>query len=74
MVVAEHLGGDVAAAARVIEGAEASYAVWPVSRALTFRDVVHYLAVTSYCHAHGAHAAISSDVRPVIDAVIPHTL
>jgi hypothetical protein len=73
-VVAQHLGGDVTAAARVIDGAEASYAIWPVSRALTFRDVVHYLAVTGYCHAQGGHAAISSDVRPMIDAVIPTDL
>ena len=71
-VVAAHLGGDAAVARRVIEGAEESYAIWPVARALNFRDVVHYLAVIGYCHGNGV--AVSTDVRPVIDAVIPHAL
>jgi hypothetical protein len=71
-VVAAHLGGDAAVARRVIEGAEESYASWPVERALKFRDVVHYLAVVGYCHGNGV--AVSTDVRPVIDAVIPHAL
>ena len=71
-IVAAHLGGDAAVARRVIEGAEESYAIWPVARALNFRDVVHYLAVIGYCHGNGV--AVTSDVRPVIDAVIPHAL
>lgn len=73
-VVAAHLGGDATVAARVIAAAEESYAIWPVARALTFRDVVHYLAVTGYGRAQGKDVAASTDLRPVIDAVIPREL
>lgn len=74
-VVTAHLNGDAVLAACVVEGAAESYSHWPAMRELRFRDVVHYLAVTGYCaSARRDHLAMSIDVRPVIDAVIPYHL
>jgi hypothetical protein len=44
-IVVGYLGCAPAAADEVLESAEESFAAWPAQRALTFRDVVHYLAV-----------------------------
>jgi transposase-like protein len=47
-VVMAHRGGSQSAADAVLARATESFATWPVERALTFRDVVHYLAVSDY--------------------------
>ncbi|HEX4584529.1 MAG TPA: hypothetical protein VH183_06845 [Burkholderiaceae bacterium] len=47
-IVMARQGGSAASADAVLARAAESYATWPVERALTFRDVVHYLAVTDY--------------------------
>jgi hypothetical protein len=47
-IVMARLGGSAAAADAVLARAAESFATWPVERALTFRDVVHYLAVSDY--------------------------
>lgn len=47
-VMAARLGGTLTAADAVLEQAAQSFAEWPVARALTFRDVVHYVAVSDY--------------------------
>jgi hypothetical protein len=48
MIVMAHMGGTVQAADAVLARAAESFATWPVERALRFRDVVHYLAVSDY--------------------------
>jgi hypothetical protein len=52
-IVIGYLGCAPSAADEVLESAEQSFAAWPVQRALTFRDVVHYLAVTEYTTTAG---------------------
>jgi transposase len=47
-ILMARLGGTLAAADAVLARATESFATWPVERALTFRDVVHYLAVSDY--------------------------
>jgi hypothetical protein len=47
-IVMVRLGGSSAAADALLVRAKESFATWPVDRALTFRDVVHYIAVSDY--------------------------
>lgn len=74
LIVAAHVGGDAGMAATLLERAQESYALWPVPRALTFRDVVHYLAVSGYWAMHHGQRWIRSDIRRVIDASVPRHL
>jgi hypothetical protein len=66
--------GDAAAADHVLERAEDSFAVWPVSRALNFRDVTHYLAVSEFIASHAGARWMHADIRRVVDSTIPHHL
>lgn len=74
MIVTAHVGGDAAAADHVLHRAQESYALWPVPRALTFRDVAHYLAVSGYWALHRGRRWTSPDIRRFIDASIPSHL
>jgi len=56
-VVMKHLSGTLAAADAVLARATESFASWPVERELTFRDVVHYLAVSDYLASNNVDAA-----------------
>jgi len=47
-VVARYLTSTAATADRVLQAAEVSFAEWPVTRPLRFRDVVHFLAVDEF--------------------------
>jgi len=47
-IVMLRLGGTLAAAEAVLVRAAESFSTWPAERPLTFRDVVHYLAVSDY--------------------------
>ena len=74
LVVAAHVEGDASAADTLLRRAEESYAMWPVRRALTFRDVAHYLAVSGYWALHRGRRWVCSDIRHVVEAVIPQHL
>jgi hypothetical protein len=52
LVVAAHVGGDPAVTEALLDRAQESDALWPAPRALTFRDVVHYLAVSGFWALH----------------------
>jgi hypothetical protein len=47
-VVMLRTGADEEEADAILKRAEQSFATWPTERALTFSDVVHYLAVSEY--------------------------
>ena len=47
-VVMARTGSDLDEAEAVLRRAEQSFASWPTERALTFSDVVHYMAVSEY--------------------------
>ncbi|MDH4059277.1 MAG: hypothetical protein OEU94_00545 [Aquincola sp.] len=74
LIVLARLGGDAALAQQVLGRAAESYALWPVPRALTFRDVVHYLTVSGYLDVNHGRRWICSDVRRFIDSAIPKHL
>jgi hypothetical protein len=46
-IVINYLKCTPAAADQILKSAEDSFTAWPIERALTFQDVVHYLAVSS---------------------------
>jgi YHS domain-containing protein len=69
-VAAARVGDDLAAEA-VLQHAKQSFAIWPVERELTFRDVVHYLAVQEFVAAHPDARWVVADMKRVVDAVIP---
>lgn len=52
-VVQAYLGSDEAYARRVVGMAADSYARWPTPRAVSFRDVVHYLVVATLSSGNG---------------------
>jgi hypothetical protein len=70
-IVAAHLHADTASVETVLRLAEDSYAIWPVSRSLNFRDVVHYLSVTEYFAWRGGRQQMLADVKRVVDDTIP---
>lgn len=74
LVVMLHVGGDQAAAQTLLLRAQESYAMWPEPRALNFRDVAHYLAVSGYWARHHGQRWMCSDVRRVIEASVPRQL
>ena len=74
LVVAAHIGCDPSLTDALLHRAQESYAMWPVPRELTFRDVVHYLAVSGYWALHDGQRWICSDVRRVVEASIPRHL
>jgi transposase-like protein len=74
-IVMARTGGTLAAANAVLARATESFATWPVERALTFRDVVHYLAVSDYL-ATNAEAAdwTRENLGRVVASLIPENL
>ena len=72
-VVAARVGDDLAAEA-VLQHAQQSFAIWPVERALTFRDVVHYLAVSEFTAKHVGARWVVADMKHIVDAMIPQHL
>lgn len=73
-VVQARLGAEGRVVDDVLQGAQVSYASWPVDRELIFRDVVHYLAVSGYCGSRGRQPWLRSNIAGVIDAEIPPEL
>lgn len=73
-VVAARLNDDDLAAEAVLQHAEQSFAIWPVERALNFRDVVHYLAVSQFMAKHHGARWVYADMRRIVDALIPQHL
>jgi len=66
------VGPDVAEA--LLQRAEENYATWPTPRPLTFRDVVHWLAVSEFLASHGEAPWIQDNVSREVDLLVPHNL
>jgi YHS domain-containing protein len=73
-IVMNRTGVDLAAANAVLESAEQSFTAWPVSRELTFRDIVHYLVVSEFVATHAGSRWITIDMKRVVHASIPQRL
>jgi hypothetical protein len=72
-VVIARTGADQDAAEAVLVRAEQSFASWPTDRALTFSDVVHYMAVTEYL-AIDDRMATRIDMGRLVAGRIPENL
>jgi YHS domain-containing protein len=73
-IVVERTDSDNTAADTILRLAEESFASWPVSRELNFRDVVHYLAVSEFLDSHKGSRWVHADMRRIVHSVIPHDL
>ncbi len=67
---------DVAnvAAQAIVRAAGQSFAAWPSERALTFRDVVHYLCFECFTRSRHNKGWTLTSIREVVDSVIPKDL
>jgi hypothetical protein len=72
-VVMARTGGDEDEAEKILMQAEQSFATWPAERALTFGDVVHYVAVSEYL-ALGERIGTRIDMGKLITGRIPPDL
>ena len=74
-IVMARLKVSPAAADAVLDRATESFASWPVERALTFRDVVHFLVFSDYL-ASNDHVAewTQQNLRRVIASFVPDNL
>jgi YHS domain-containing protein len=72
-IVAQRVGDDAAAQA-VLQHAEQSFAIWPAERALNYRDVVHYLAVSEFVATHRDAHWVYADMKRIVESVIPQGL
>jgi hypothetical protein len=74
-VVMNRLRVTLAAADAVLDRATESFATWPVERPLTFRDVVHYLAVSEYLGSKDYVASWTrEDLGRVVASLVPEDL
>jgi transposase len=74
-IVMARVGGTLAAADAALDRAADSFASWPVERPLTFRDVVHYLAVSDYLAANGDVAEWTREnLGKVVSSIVPDDL
>lgn len=73
-VVARRLDGNDLVAEAALHHATQSFAIWPVERALSFRDVVHYLAVSQYVALHPGARWVHADIKRVVEELIPAQL
>jgi transposase-like protein len=74
-IVMSRLGGTPAAAEAALTRAAESFASWPVERPLTFRDVVHYLAVSDYLATNDDIAEWTQEnLGRVVASVVPEDL
>jgi hypothetical protein len=68
-------GYDAERAGSVVATAERGISWWPHERDLTFREVVHYLAVNEYGARSGSdEPGTSVDFRDIVNHVIPADL
>ncbi len=73
-IVAARHGGSNLLADAILERAGQSFADWPTSRPLNFRDVVHYVAVLEFVAANRSAHCIHADLKRLVSKSIPHAL
>lgn len=73
-VLAQRLGSDGPAVEKMIQGATESYASWPVERALTFRDIVRFVAVSEFIGLHRDTPWVHDGLKHLVDDAVPSRL
>lgn len=74
LVVTLRTRGNLESADALIDHAEDSFAEWPVRRDVTFRDVVHYIAVSEFLASHGDAPWVHANFRREVASRIPSDL
>jgi len=73
-IVATRHGGSKVLADAILERAGESFAEWPTSRPLNYRDVVHYVAVLEFVAVNRSAHWIHADLKRLVSEAIPHAL
>ncbi|HEX4583670.1 MAG TPA: hypothetical protein VH183_02490 [Burkholderiaceae bacterium] len=75
-ILSTRLGVDGAVARELVESARETYAEWPVTRAVRFRDVVLYLIVDRCLKGQAPDSEhwIHGEIRPIVRSIIPQNL
>ena len=73
-VIASRTGADANGVTTIMRRAEESFAAWPNERALTFRDVVQYLAVTERLGDTLSESGVRAHVAEIVARLIPANL
>jgi len=73
-MVMARLGNDTAGAERLLGQAGTSFANWPRPRALTLRDVVHFVAVLEYLADHPNCTGLQIDAGKLVADLVPADL
>jgi hypothetical protein len=73
-IVVSRTRADPESAEALLDHAEESFAAWPTRRALKFRDVVHFIAVSEFLAAHGNSSWIHANMGREVASQIPPSL
>jgi len=73
-ILAARMGEGATGIETVLEGAELTFAQWPILRELKFGDVVHYLAASEFLSSHPNKRSIHADIKQVVASTIPREL
>ena len=73
-IVAARNGGSKLVADAILDRAGQSFAEWPASRPLNFRDVVHYVAVLEFVATKRSAHWIHADLKRLVSEAIPRAL
>jgi hypothetical protein len=73
-VVMARTGADFADAETLLRRADESFASWPADRALTFSDVVHYMAVSEFLAASDSRMGTRINMGRLVAGRIPADL
>ena len=73
-IVVSLAGVTAEAAHALVRAAEQSFTGWPSDRALSFRDVVHYLCFDGFARSHNDRGWTRTSFRRIADSVIPKEL
>ena len=73
-IVADRHGGSLPLADAILDRASQSFAQWPSSRTVNYRDVVHYLVVLEFIAANKGARWIHADLKQFISDAIPRCL
>ena len=73
-ILADRMGDDATGIEAILQGAELTFAQWPVARELKFVDVVHYLAASEFLATHPGSRWIHADMKQIVASRIPRDL
>jgi hypothetical protein len=73
-IIVRRFGLDLEVARCVLQRVRQSFCEWPRRRELRFRDVVNYLVMDEYMHAHSTEVGTYTDMRRMVSSIIPSDL